>query len=290
MAAWFTSNFGIGVASSLAGAAILYLLQKVVIRARRHPVHAFWEGFGREAVIMTTEYAIESHEVGRWLPDPVDGIEFEHDDQLVAVRSTSGYFLSYGMSIALGDLLAYLRRELGSTVQVTGDKGHSRPRDGRSLVVLGSPANNRYLQNFMDELLPEHPLLGHFSWSVGEHGVSLTLPDGEVLTPRMNDDEDGIDFALVACLSLDQGKDTRLVIISGCNMWGTEAATKLLLDPQRIRLLPPVARNRPDGMAFVVKAWISRGLADRVELYRKRDGSITYDLKAARASEPRSTH
>lgn len=283
MSAWLTSGFSIGVASSIAGALILYILQSAIGRLRLQPVRSFWAGFERAAVIMTSEYTIESQEVGPWHSTDADGIEFEDEDQLIAVRSTSGYFLSYGMSVALGNLVAFFRRDLGSSVQVMGDKGHSRPRDGKSLVVLGSPINNRYLQRFFHEMRASYPLLPQFSWRLSDRGVSLTLPDGETLTPTVNEEEDGIDYALVACVNLDQGKSTRLVIIAGCNMWGTEAATNFLLDAQLVRLLPAAVRRRRGGSAFVLKAWISHGLADHVELQRNRDGSVAYDLSRARS-------
>ncbi len=282
MISWLTSNFGVGVASSLVGAAMLYVGQLAYRRARRHPVRLFWAAFAEETVIMTTEYTVESEESGPWRPDPTDDVVFENDDQLLATRTTSGYFLSYGMAIALSNLRTFLQRELRSTVTVMGDKGHSRPREGRNLIVLGSPANNRYLKTFVREMEPSHPLLKRFVWTVGDNGVSLTLPSGETLTPAVDADEDGVDFALVSYISLSRGRKTAIVIVSGCNMWGTEAATQYLLDRDMMKALPRRVRRSPEGLAFVIKAWISHGSADHVELYPAPDGTVFFDLRQAR--------
>jgi len=247
-------------------------------RIRRHAVRQFWRTFEDDAHIMTTEYSIEPPPSAR----EGNGLQLaDSKDQFIATHSTSGYFLSYGMAMALSALLGYLRKDLRSDVHVMGDKGHSQPPGGRDLIILGSPANNRYLHQFIDEhLAREFPLLAQFHWNVGDQGISITLPNGETLIPGVGiGDETGTDYALVMSVCFGRGRKQRIVAISGCNMWGTEAATRFLLDRGYVRSLPRLARRRRAAVAFLIRAWIANGRPDRIDLHPTSDGIKVVDLR-----------
>lgn len=234
---------------------------------------------------MTTEYRISSplreHNDD---DDSVKTIEFvtEHD---VAFYASSGYFVSYGMWMGVSQLKTYLERTLKSVVTVIGDKGRASPREGRSLVVVGSPENNRYLRRFLyTDYAERYPLLREFTWDLTRRGVRLTLPDGQQLVPDVDDHETGDDYALVACLSLDRSTGARLILISGCNMWGSQAGVRFLLDRSKIRQLPRHRGKHNEGLAFLIRTRISNGNFDLIELQKKRDGSFFYDLRAPQKS------
>ena len=235
---------------------------------------------------MTTEYRIV--EPGAWpLARSDDGAIKLQSDQEIAARSTSGFFLSYGMTIALAELRWHLQRVMKTATKIIGDKGHSIPRGDRSIVVLGSPLNNRYLQVLLPDLVQRYPLLDKFAWEMGPTGVSLMLPDGRQVTPDVDDDENGYDYALVARMLLDPVSGKRLVMISGCNMWGTEAATNFVLDRRQLVLLHKALRRSPktDAIAFVIKTTVSNGSPDRIELCPTAEGNVFFDLQRSYSAE-----
>jgi hypothetical protein len=277
-----SAEFLIGLATTLVGAAIILVLERSLRWLWRRPVRRFWSGFNKEVVIMTTEYKVASPEDLR--PDIASSAEGSillkesiGNDQLIVAKATSGYVMSYAMSDSLAKLRTYFEKSLGVKVDTIGDKGHSRPREGRSLVVLGSPIANRYLQGNTEDFAREYPLLNHFGWEVSNNGVELTLPDGEKLVPKVDDWENGIDFALIACFTLDPATNQQMVMVAGCNMWGTDAATRFLLDPTRLRSLPKRKRGR-SGFAFVLRTRVSDGVPERIDLHRRSDGSVMYYL------------
>jgi hypothetical protein len=232
---------------------------------------------------MTTEYLVAepedleergaTHTIGKIRLEETTG-----QDQLIAAKATSGYMLSYAMADSLAKLRAYFEKTLRVRVTSMGDKGHAQPREGRSLVVLGSPPANRYLGGHIMDFAREYPLLAHFGWDVTSSGIELTLPDGGKLVPEVDRLENGVDYALVACLTLDPVTDQRMVMIAGCNMWGTDAATRFLLDPRRLRSLPRRTRRSSSGFAFVIRTRVSDGVPERIDLYPRSDGSMLYDL------------
>jgi hypothetical protein len=232
---------------------------------------------------MTTEYMVaKPEELTANLSRREEGSillkEATGNDQFIAAKATSGYMLSYAMAESLSRLCTFFEKNLGANVRSIGDKGHSQPREGRSLVVLGSPIANRYLKGQIADFAREYPLLAHFGWDLGDSGVELTLPDGEKLVPQVDQWENGIDYALIACFTLDPANKQQIVMIAGCNMWGTEAATRFLLDPRRVRSLPKGKRRRRTGFAFVIRTRVSDGVPERMDLHRRDDGSIIYDL------------
>jgi hypothetical protein len=275
-----STEFIVGLVTSLVAAGLLVGLESLRRYAWRRPVREFWSGFKREAVIMTTEYMVAQPEelISTQGTGTIQLEETVGSDQLIAARATSGYMLSYAMADSLAQLRTYFEKTLRLRVKMIGDKGHSRPREGKSLVVLGSPAANRYLGSHMSDFAREYPLLGHFLWRATQNGVELTLPDGETLVPQVDRLENGIDFALVACFTLDPATNQRMVMIAGCNMWATDAATRFLLDPKRLRSLPRISDPNRSGFAFLLRTRVSDGVPERIELLRRDDGSILYYL------------
>ena len=266
------------MSTTLLGAAVVGIVPRLAARVRRHPVRRFWRGFGTTVSIVTTEYEVAN-------PDEVDVLNALGDDielrtdQAIAAHATSGYFISYGMALALADLRAHFARRRRCAVRIVGDKRHGEQAAGSSLVVVGSPANNHYLQRFLPDFSRRYPMLAQFRWEARPAGVSLVLPDGQELVPDVDETESGYDYALVSRFALDPTGDRRIVVLSGCNMWVTEAAALFVLDPGMLKLLPRTALAPAANVAFVLRTRVSFGRADAPELYgTKETPAFIYDL------------
>jgi hypothetical protein len=61
-------------------------------------------------------------------------------------------------------------------------------------------------------------------------------------------------------------------------MWGAEAATRLLLDPRLIRLLPSVLLSKAGGYAFLVRTGVFNGAISRVGLYPTNEECYVFNL------------
>lgn len=278
-----TERFFIGLATSLSVTLFLLLAQRFRRRIWSRPVRRFWSGFRSDPVIMTTEYKLAAPLREHHDDDERDKtIEFVTERD-VAYYASSGFFVSYGMWMGVSQLKYYLEQTLKSLVTVIGDKGHTSPGEGRSLVVVGSQVNNRYLAKFLlTDYAQRYPLLREFAWDLTRKGVRLTLPDGRQLVPDVDEYETGIDYAFVACVSSGRDGRARVILISGCNMWGSQAGVQFLLDRDKIRQLPKRHGKYNDGLAFLVRTRISNGHIDLIELQEKRDGSYFYDLRPSR--------
>ena len=176
----FLSEIGVSLAASLAGATIVVVAQKVRTYLMQRPLRAFWRGFEHDVYIITTEYNIRE-----WRHDKASGESASSkagtvtDDERIATKATSGCFLSYAMAVAMSLLRMYFENKLKAHVTIIGDKGHFAPRDMRTCVVLGSPANNRYLKGLLKDFAQHYPLLSQFKWEVGDSGVYWSFLTGK---------------------------------------------------------------------------------------------------------------
>jgi hypothetical protein len=245
----------VAVGGSLIGAAVLYGISAAVARFRTRRLRRFWSGYEKAFAIMVTEYELDAS---------ADAVDL--GDAAVASTATSRAFLSYGMAMALTHLVAYFRQVARFSPEVIGDKMHHAQRRDRSLIVLGSPANNVYLQTFIEQFGSEFPMLAQFKWTTTAAGVTLTLPSGEILKPKIDEHQCGVDYALVAHMPLDPSVGSRLTIISGCNMWATDAAARFLTTARQIKLLPDVACDPHHAVAFVLQALITHEHPDQVRM------------------------
>lgn len=255
---------------SVLGALILVALGRGLLWIRRRPLRRFWGYLTDNIVIMLTEYDVRPHRV-RTVGATDRGVISLSTDQKVAESATSGYMVSFGMAIAVSYLWNYFDHRWRCNVEVIGDKQHSKTAENKSLIILGSPVVNRYLKRRLSELARSYPVLGKFSWKACKEGVAIKTPDGRRLVPSVDDQESGVDYALVVRLVNDSVHKIPLIIIAGCNMWGTQGAVKFLLDRQCIRSLPkPVLSSRQ--AAFVLRSQIENGYPEKVEIYSDAEG------------------
>ena len=276
--------------TSVVGAVLLVAARSAAARWRWRDVHRFWGRYRhRDLDVMTTEYKVKDSYFLEGHESTQPGITVDDlKEQLIAVSATSGYLVSYATQISLSLLQDYFHRRLRIRVHVMGDKNRSSggPHRDRNLLVLGNPAVNRYLDAFFDDFCREHPLLREFRWSIGMEGVTLTLPSGERLEPAIDKTDSGSDYALVVCLRAEPTTGRQTTIVSACNMWGAEAAIRLLLDPRLIRQLPSGQLPKGGGFAFLIRAGVFNGGVSRVGLYPTNEDCYVFDLTRTDRPDP----
>lgn len=243
----------VGVIGAVVGTGLVVGLGWVANRFRSRGLRRFWRGYDGEFVIMITEYELGA------------GVQAaDISNAKVASTATSGALVSYGMAMGLAQLVAYFERTRHHKLWVVGDKSKHRLLN-KSLIVLGSPANNQHLETLIESYAARgYPKLKEFQWTATNAGVELTLPTGTRLQPTIDDNESGTDYALVVYLKLDDG--AQLTMIAGCNMWATRVAAEYLTDRDWIKKLPRKVQKRRDSGAFVLRAEITQGEAARVQL------------------------
>jgi hypothetical protein len=262
----------LNLASSVLAAIILLGLGRALLWFRRLPVRRFWRLLTNDVVIMATEYDVRPRRTLR-TSETVDRSAISlSTDQRVAENATSGYMISFGMTLAVSYLWNYFDRRWRCNVEVIGDKQHSKAAEKKSLIVLGSPIVNRYLKRRLSELVGSYPILGEFSWRTCKEGVAIKTPDGQRWVPKIDSQESGVDYALVIRLMNDAVHNTSMIIIAGCNMWGTQGAVRFLLDRDCVKSLPSSVLSNKHATAFMLKSRIENGYPEQVEICRDSNG------------------
>jgi hypothetical protein len=262
----------INLASSVLGAIIIITVGNAFLWLRRQPVRRFWGYLTSNVVIMITEYDVRPSRPSKAIEGSDRGLVTLSTDQKVAETATSGYMVSFGMALAVSNLCNYFERRWRCRVEVMGDKQHAKSAENKSLIVLGSPIVNRYLKRRLSELARSYPILDEFSWRACKDGVAIKTPEGRRLVPSIDGQECGVDYALVVRLVADPVHSIPLIIIAGCNMWGTQGAVKFLLDRDYVRSLPKPVLSSRQATAFILTSWVENGYPQRVEICKDADG------------------
>ena len=261
----------LGFADAVVGGAFLALFGWLSLWWKRRSLRLFWKGYDGKIAIMATEYRVSDPDSPAPGENPSE-IDFE-SYQDVAARATSRLFMSTGMARSVSLLWSHFEKQWRASVQVISDKVDVVPSDCRNLIVLGNPTNNDYLQHFLPLFSLEYPLLSEFRWRLSANGIVLSLPDRTRLIPSIDDEQSGIDYALVARFPLPSAERARIVIIAGSNMWGTQGASEFLLSQNALKALPDPARMPNCAVAFVLQIRAYRGHSDAVTLYKDSDGT-----------------
>lgn len=203
-------------------------------------LYKFWSSFfGKSLTIVITEY-------------PAKGT-----DRLssIAKIAGNGWLISKGMALALSYLMNFFEnsnRAKKDSLMICGDRTGNSTAD--NLIILGSPANNPYSRSMYQHLDKNFDLPYKMIWDDKGVNIGILISEMEQLLPKEEDGQ-GHDYALVIKAKYQDTPSKWVIIVAGCYMWGTEAASKAITNRE---IINDIAKNSDfhDNVTFIVKTRI----------------------------------
>lgn len=244
--------------STLVGALLTilaYWSQKVYFYFKTRNVRRFWKPFIKEKItIIITEY-------------PISG-----SDRLSNIAKTAGagWLISKGMAFSLAHLLDFCEGKITKRkdIAVCGDR--TGVLETADMIILGSPANNPYSKSMYDHLSKMYSIPYKIVWEEDGTPIEITTSSGERFSPSIENGM-GSDYALIIKADYQLVPQKSLLIIAGCYMWGTKAASEAITDPKILNEVAKESRNSTN-VAFVIKTRIvnDNSIGPEIDIENKR--------------------
>lgn len=230
---------------------LMYFLRRTYAYIRMRNVRWLWHPFVDDTLsLMIAEYL--PPEKGRFA-------------KLARTRGVR-HLISKGMALSLAHLLDFCQKSVTKRKDtiICGDRSSNLETD--NMIILGSPAVNRNCKQLFDHLQKLYDLPFIFEWNDKVYDMPC---DGSVWDDMETDikivtvspyktpfkpkyqDKLGNDYALVIKASYQKAPPKWVIIIAGCHMWGTRAATSAVTDA---RILNEVAKEtgKAKNVTFII--------------------------------------
>lgn len=217
----------------------IYLSRKAYKWFITRNVRHFWKSFSeKKLTVIITEY-------------PVAG-----NDRLSKIAKTAGagWLISKGMALSLAHLLDFCENHVTkrNNINICGDR--TGKLETANVIILGSPANNPYSSSMFSQLETMYDIPYKVVCREGGTPIEIHTSTGEIFIPEIKDGS-GQDFALILKAKYQNTPPKWLLIISGCYMWGTKAASEALTETKILDIIAKKTK-KSENIAFIIRTQI----------------------------------
>ncbi len=215
------------------------------------PVRRFWQKFAEKdkVTIILSEYeSSPTTELG----------------SKEAIRTAiNRHSVSMGNAKAMATLFSFFLKDsrFNFTPNVQGSESREASEcfTGSNLILLGSEISNQVTREKIEDLRRKSAII---PYEVRENQATnmieirhITNPEA-IYVPQIDEDGSGTDYALIIKTKnpsdFDRGKE--LIILAGANMYGVEAAARIITEADQLREInETISRNETENIWIIIK-------------------------------------
>ncbi|MDJ0582822.1 hypothetical protein [Crocosphaera sp.] len=221
-----------------------------ILPGRKKPVGRFWQKFAEKekVTIILSEYeSSPTTELG----------------STEAIRTAiNRHSVSMGNAKAMASLLSFFSkdRRFNFTPNVQGSESREASPyfTGSNLILLGSEISNQVAREKIEDLRREGAIIPYEVRENQETNIieirHITNPE-EIYVPQIDKDGSGTDYALIIKTKNPSDFESReLIILAGANMYGVEAAARIITKPNQLEEINrQISNNNCQNIWILIK-------------------------------------